>query len=98
LTRLRLFCDDGAKEEKMSVKHCDRNGCDEIMCDILIDDRTYICDDCAEEFKVFVGTERMPKTAMAAAFVKFVASPKLARNLRGECSVGEFLTRDGTRG
>ncbi len=34
----------------MGVLACDRNGCDNIMCDILIDNR-YCCGDCWAEFK-----------------------------------------------
>jgi hypothetical protein len=34
----------------MSVLQCDRNGCDNIMCDILIDNR-YCCSECWAEFE-----------------------------------------------
>jgi len=33
----------------MSVLQCDRNGCENIMCDRLSDRYGYICDECFEE-------------------------------------------------
>lgn len=34
----------------MSVLACDRNGCENIMCDILVLSTYYVCEECAEEF------------------------------------------------
>lgn len=34
----------------MSVLACDRNGCENIMCDILVMGTYYVCEECAEEF------------------------------------------------
>jgi hypothetical protein len=78
----------------MGAKECDRNGCDRIMCDILIDGRKYICDDCANEFRAMMGPNPRPRSALELAFSQFLESPKQAR---GECTVDEFLTSDGTR-
>lgn len=34
----------------MGVMACDRNSCSNIMCDICIAGRWYVCDECAAEF------------------------------------------------
>lgn len=41
----------------MSVKQCDREGCQNIMCDrMLLNNRYYICEECFQELKEYINS------------------------------------------
>lgn len=58
----------------MSLLACNRNGCDNIMCDIISDRYGYICDDCYNELKEKAGT-------MSISY--FMKSPKKSEHPTG---------------
>lgn len=41
----------------MEVLSCDKNGCDNIMCDTCVNGQYYICYECKEEFKNWIKTQ-----------------------------------------
>ena len=61
----------------MGVLACDRNGCENIMCDILVMGTYYVCEECAEEF---ICQTVLPADAGDAwvnrRFTAFMGSPK----------------------
>lgn len=58
----------------MGAMYCDRNGCENAMCDRLIDARMYICDECFDEL---VGTG--PDTDIDEFMASEKKSPRLKR-------------------
>lgn len=60
----------------MSVLECGRNGCENVMCDIIIDGG-YVCGECAKEFVVRMGNVTLPEFEMVAAFRKFLSIEKV---------------------
>lgn len=42
----------------MGVLACDRDGCSNIMCDVCIDGKWYICWDCEQDFIAFVESKQ----------------------------------------
>lgn len=38
----------------MGVMTCDKKGCDNILCDTLIEQNYYICNECKDEFKIWI--------------------------------------------
>lgn len=38
----------------MGVMNCNRSRCDNIICDVYIDNIGYICSSCQEEFKIYL--------------------------------------------
>jgi len=56
----------------MGVKHCDRAGCDEIMCSwTVLGDKYYICYDCLEELRS--AWKRAPSVLTTKAVEAWVA-------------------------
>lgn len=76
----------------MGVMACDRTDCENIMCDICIAGRYYVCRDCAHEFKELCGEEPQLKSKIGEQFVQFMATPKSPFDgANDECTVDEFL-------
>lgn len=61
----------------MGVNSCDRNGCTEIMCDIIIDHSQYVCRDCTDEFVNLIGDDPLPKKELHKKFLEFMETPKI---------------------
>jgi hypothetical protein len=59
----------------MGVLACDRAGCENIMCDILVDNQ-YVCNKCANEFRSLMGDGSTTLREMGLAFDSFMDSKK----------------------
>lgn len=71
---------------------CDRNGCENVMCNICIDGRYYVCHYCAQEFKALQGNEPKMKSQIGQDFVQFMTSPKPPFDGENKlCTVDEFF-------
>lgn len=87
----------------MSVNQCSRSGCDEIMCDQLVDGR-YICSGCAGEFRDMMGDSELPRFEMRSKFREFMQTEKSSSGFAHEkvtaeqflASADEAETRKGT--
>jgi len=67
-----LFDQEG---KNMGVLACDREGCENIMCDNFIKGR-YICNDCLNEFKNFYNMEDKSEKEWIEIFFAFMESDK----------------------
>lgn len=75
----------------MGVLRCGRYGCDEIMCDVLIDGR-YVCHECLDQFRQKVGGEtEMNAADFAQAFDDFMATRKRAGEGDPKRTVNQFI-------
>ncbi len=71
----------------MGVLACDRAGCSNIMCDILVAGQWYVCNECADEF-----TKKNPGMIddIADRFTAFMATQK-SGILDGTCTAEKFF-------
>ncbi|RTK95539.1 MAG: hypothetical protein EKK64_06870 [Neisseriaceae bacterium] len=75
----------------MSVLSCDRKGCSNVMCDILVDGTTYICNECAREFIAKCGDRRFEERKIKKRFENFMLIPKLEESFG--ITAEEFLNQ-----
>lgn len=78
----------------MGVLACDRNKCENVMCDTCIAGSYYICDECIEEFKDQVRNSDLNLThegEIEREIIKFIATDKNTFNLGKAMSVDEYL-------
>lgn len=75
----------------MSVMQCDRVDCDNIMCDLCIEGRWYVCNECAAEFRAIAGEEKKLKAEIGREFARFMTTPKYSSNGGESCTAYEFL-------
>lgn len=76
----------------MGVMACDRSGCDRTMCDIMVDN-SYVCDECANEFRDLIGEQQMPAGGTLTMFREFMQTNKVCRELKRMIDVDEFFRR-----
>lgn len=81
----------------MGVLACDRNGCDQIMCDTCIEGRWYVCPDCQSEFRSIIGQSPIQRAEMLAKFESFMQSEKRCDRGSEPATVGDFF-KESTRG
>ena len=60
----------------MGVLMCNRNGCDNVMCDVTVEGTWYICSNCIEEFLNKKGRKFESKGKFLKKFEKFINSNK----------------------
>lgn len=75
----------------MGVMACDRNGCDNIMCDVCIEGRWYVCGDCQLEFRTMIGDESHPRAELLTKFEQFMESKKRCERGLDMATVDEFF-------
>lgn len=59
----------------MGVMPCERAGCGNILCDVLIDNR-YVCGECLHEFRESLDGASLPDRHMLREFRGFMTRPK----------------------
>lgn len=74
----------------MGVLACSRYGCENIMCDLLVEGN-YVCNECAAEFRVSVNDKAMPLEQLREAFKLFMASEKPKHSADRVTTVDDFL-------
>jgi len=63
----------------MGVMACNRKDCTNIMCDRYSFDHGYLCDECLEELKKFVGCKQLSEDELEEQIIKFMNHPKHPR-------------------
>lgn len=76
----------------MGVMACDRSGCDNVMCDLMVDN-SYVCNECANEFREAVGTDQIQLGEMLVKFRQFMQSEKVCASPKNMVDVDEFFRR-----
>ena len=74
----------------MGVMACDRHGCEEIMCNLCVNNK-YLCSYCADEFKELIGEELMSKKDLSIKFDNFMRSKKMYTGSNDIMTVNEFI-------
>lgn len=60
----------------MGLMICERNNCENIMCDTYIDDIGYVCFDCQDEFKEFLEGDDFTEGVIRKALKEFMSTEK----------------------
>ena len=76
----------------MSVLACDRNGCENIMCDTLVHKKYYVCDECCQEFIELSGTQNFNENILFEKFLFFIETKK-KEFPTSECTAEQFLDK-----
>ena len=70
---------------------CDRAGCENIMCNTLVEGKYYICHDCKFEFEHYIDKERKVTLGrLMLLFVQFIATEKLVANPTDQIYIDDF--------
>lgn len=78
----------------MSVLSCDRAGCENVMCDCLLEN-WYVCNECLEEFRQVVGAkmayQRSELVSRLKAFLEEAKPPKICEHPLDVVTVEDFI-------
>lgn len=82
--------------DTMSVLACDRRGCNNVMCNRLVEER-YICEECATEFREQIGEASIPIREMSKAFNAFMDGEKSVYTKNVDVTVDQCLRQDSRK-
>lgn len=74
----------------MGVLACDRKGCSNIMCDLLVNNN-YLCSECRDEFVNLYPSRIFSSYEMSEKFAKFIRSPKEEKSDEAGINAEEWL-------
>lgn len=80
----------------MGVMPCNRNSCENILCDTYVDSIGYICNDCQSEFKEYLDHKDMePETEgeIRRVLIDFMNTTKKGEYDDNEISVTDFFKK-----
>lgn len=80
----------------MSVMSCSRPKCENIMCDTYVDGIGYVCNECQEEFKEYLNSEKdivLSEGEMRRKFTVFMKSDKNTYTQGPEITVDQFFNQ-----
>jgi len=80
----------------MGVLACDRNGCENIMCDIYVSGSFYVCRECKNEFQEYLEKENISVSTegeIKRELTKFMATEKGYYNIGENMGVEDFFKK-----
>jgi hypothetical protein len=80
----------------MGVKSCSRQRCNSIMCDTYVDSIGYVCNECQEEFKLYLEKKPLHVTTdcqIQRALEEFMVTDKGTYDDGVEITVNEFFRK-----
>lgn len=83
----------------MGVLACDRNDCENIMCNTCINGEYYICNECEQEFKDYLRSKNIfspTKNELMGELHGFMKTPKMYKGYGGNevIDVDEFFNNN----